>query len=49
LRTDGDADTDLARAFGHAHEHDVHDADAAHDVKGSVNSFMLFMIAFFPI
>ena len=29
LRADGDADADLAGAFGHAHQHDVHDADAA--------------------
>ena len=29
LRADGDADADLAGAFGDAHEHDVHDADAA--------------------
>ena len=31
LRADGDADADLAGALGDAHEHDVHDADAADD------------------
>ena len=28
-RADREADADLARALGHRHEHDVHDADAA--------------------
>ena len=30
-RADGHADTDLAGALGDAHEHDVHDADPAHE------------------
>ena len=28
-RPDREPDADLARALGHGHEHDVHDADAA--------------------
>ena len=30
-RADREADADLARAFGHRHQHDVHDPDAADD------------------
>ena len=33
MRADGEADADFARPFGHAHEHDVHDADAADDQR----------------
>ena len=29
VRADGHADTDFARPFSHAHEHDVHDSDSA--------------------
>jgi hypothetical protein len=29
MRADGEADADLAGAFGHRHQHDVHDADPA--------------------
>ena len=33
VRADGHADADLARALGHAHEHDVHDPDAADEER----------------
>ena len=33
MRADRETDADLARAFGHGHEHDVHDADAADDKR----------------
>ena len=33
MRADGQADADLARPLRHAHEHDVHDADAADDER----------------
>ena len=35
MRADGHAHADLARAFGHAHEHDVHDADAPDDERNA--------------
>ena len=33
VRADGHADADLAGALGHAHEHDVHNADAADEQR----------------
>ena len=35
MRADGHADADFARPLGHAHEHDVHDADAADDERNA--------------
>src|SRR3954469_10471133 len=34
---DGHADADLARALSHRHQHDVHDANAAHDQRDACN------------
>ena len=37
VRADGHARADFARPFGYAHEHDVHDADAANDQRNARN------------
>ena len=37
MRADRDANADLSRAFGHRHQHDVHDADAADDERYAAN------------
>ena len=37
MRSDGHAHTDLACPLSHAHEHNVHDADATHDKRDAGN------------